>query len=116
MIVRKQTFVTAYAIGLYIHFLINLGVAGYLLFVILHTTREDTDVLCQDSISSHSKGQGQCSTVFNAIRDIYAALASIVLIIELCESFPYISRITLIGFRWGNCCNALRIPSAWRET
>lgn len=87
MVVRKQTFVTAYAVGLYVHFLINLGVAGYLFFVILHATREDTDVLCQHAISGSSQAQDQCSTAFNTIRGIYAALASIILVIELCESF-----------------------------
>lgn len=82
VIVRKQTFVTAYVVGLYVHFLLNLGVAGYLLFVILHATREDTDVLCQHAISN-SQAQGQCSTLFNAIRGAYAALASLILVIEL---------------------------------
>lgn len=81
-IVRKQTFVTAYTIGLYVHFLLNLGVAGYLLFVILHATSKDTDVLCQHAINN-PQTQGQCSTLFNTIRGIYAALASIILIIEL---------------------------------
>jgi hypothetical protein len=85
VIVRKQTFVTAYAVGLYVHFLLNLGVAGYLFSVILHATREDTNVLCQHAINN-SQGQSQCSTVFNAIRGAYAALASAILIIELCES------------------------------
>jgi len=82
VIVRKQTFVTAYAVGLYVHFLLNLGVAGYLFSVILHATREDTNVLCQHAINS-TQGQGQCSTVFNAIRGVYAGLASIILVIEL---------------------------------
>jgi len=82
VIVRKQTFVTAYAVGLYVHFLLNLGVAGYLFSVILHATREDTNVLCQHAVSN-SQGQSQCSTVFNAIRGAYAALASAILIIEL---------------------------------
>lgn len=83
---RKQTFVTAYAIGLYVHFLINLGVAGYFLFVILHGTRVDSDVLCQNALSGHEGAQQQCSTLFNAIRGVYAVLASVILIIELCES------------------------------
>ncbi|KAI9455339.1 hypothetical protein BJY52DRAFT_1103344, partial [Lactarius psammicola] len=81
-IVRKQTFVTAYAIGLYVHFLVNLGVAGYLLFVILHATRKDTAVLCQHAISN-SQAQDQCSSLFDTIRGIYAALASVILIVEL---------------------------------
>ncbi len=87
VIVRKQTFVTAYAVGLYVHFLVNLGVAGYLLFVILHATRKDTVVLCQHAINNE-QAQDQCSKVFNTIRGTYAALASVILVIELCESFP----------------------------
>jgi len=82
-IVRKQSFVTAYVIGLYVHFLINLGAAGYLLFVILNGTREDNDVLCQQALSSHTGAQGQCSTLFNTIRDVFVALVSVILIIEL---------------------------------
>ena len=85
---RKQAFVTAYAVGLYVHFLLNLGVAGYLLVVIVHATRADTKALCQNAISN-TQGQDQCSTVFNAIRGAYAALASLILVIELCESFPH---------------------------
>jgi hypothetical protein len=82
VIVRKQTFVTAYAVGLYVHFLLNLGVAGYLFSVILHATREDTNVLCQHAINN-TQGQSQCSTLFNTIRNAYAALASLILVIEL---------------------------------
>ncbi|KAI0300984.1 hypothetical protein B0F90DRAFT_1574850, partial [Multifurca ochricompacta] len=81
-IVRKQTFVTAYAIGLYIHFVINLSVAGYLLFAILHATRSDTVTLCQHALKN-SQTQDQCETLFDTIRGVYAGLASIILIIEL---------------------------------
>jgi hypothetical protein len=84
-IVRKLTFATAYAIGLYVHFLINLGVAAYLLFIILHATRTDTVALCQHAIKN-AQAQGQCGSLFTAIRGLYAGLASIVLLVELCES------------------------------
>jgi len=81
-IVRKLTFVTAYAIGLYIHFLINLIVAGYLLFVILHATRTDTAALCQHALKN-SQSQSQCESLFDAIRGLYAGLATFLLIVEL---------------------------------
>ncbi|KAH8996543.1 hypothetical protein EDB86DRAFT_2919219 [Lactarius hatsudake] len=82
VIVRKQTFVTAYAIGLYVHFLLNLGVAGYLLSVVLHATSKDTVALCQHAINN-TQAQDQCSSLFNTIRGTYAALASIILVVEL---------------------------------
>ncbi|KAI9507447.1 hypothetical protein F5148DRAFT_981447 [Russula earlei] len=81
-IVRKLTFMTAYAIGLYIHFLINLIVAGYLLFVILHTTQTDTAALCQHALKN-AQAQNQCASLFGAIRGVYAALATLVLVVEL---------------------------------
>lgn len=111
---RKQAFVTAYAVGLYVHFLLNLGVAGYLLVVIVHATRTDTKALCQNAISN-TQGQDQCSTVFNAIRGAYAALASLILVIELCESFPHPIPPILIGDRRGNCGDALCLPGTCRE-
>ncbi|KAI0250380.1 hypothetical protein BJV78DRAFT_1128023 [Lactifluus subvellereus] len=81
-IVRKQTFVTAYAVGLYIHFLINFGVAMYFLAVILHATHEDTVVLCQHALRN-PQSQDQCGSLFGAIRGVYAGLVSVVLVIEL---------------------------------
>ncbi|KAH9171978.1 hypothetical protein EDB89DRAFT_1036650 [Lactarius sanguifluus] len=82
VIVRKQTFLTAYAVGLYVHFLVNLGVAGYLLSVVLHATSKDTVTLCQHAIDN-TQAQDQCSSLFNTIRGTYAALASVVLVVEL---------------------------------
>ncbi|KAH9985981.1 hypothetical protein BJV74DRAFT_546556 [Russula compacta] len=81
-IVRKLTFVTPYAIGLYIHFLVNFSVAMYLLFAILHSTRTDTVVLCQH-VLSNAQSQGQCDSIFGAIRGVYAVLASLILVVEL---------------------------------
>ena len=83
-IVRKLTFVTAYTIGLYIHFFINLIVAAYLFYVILHATHADTVNLCQHALKN-AQSQGQCESLFSTIRGVYAALASFVLIVELCE-------------------------------
>jgi hypothetical protein len=81
-IVRKLSFVTAYAIGLYIHFLINLSVASYLLFVILHATNTDTVTLCQN-VLKNEQAKDQCDSLFDSIRGLYAGLASFVLVVEL---------------------------------
>jgi len=91
-IVRKLTFVTAYTIGLYIHFFINLGVAAYLLSVILHATRADTVTLCQHALTN-AQSQNQCDSLFDTIRGVYAALASFILIVELCESIRLTSLV-----------------------
>ena len=81
---RKLTLATTYAIGLYIHFLINLTVAGYILFVILHTTHTDAVTLCQTVLKNqHTKNE--CNSIFDSIRDLYASVASFILIVELCE-------------------------------
>jgi hypothetical protein len=81
-IVRKLSFVTAYAVGLYIHFLINLSVASYLLFVILHSTNADTVTLCQN-VLTNQQAKAQCDSLFDSIRGLYAGLASFILVVEL---------------------------------
>jgi len=81
-IVRKQTFVTAYMVGLYVHFLINLIVALYLLVLILHSTHIDTVILCQHALKN-AQAQGQCATLFDSVRGLYAGLASFILVVEL---------------------------------
>ena len=89
---RKLTFVTAYTIGLYIHFFINLSVAIYLLYVILHATRADAVALCQHALTN-AQSQNQCDTLFDTIRGVYAGLASFILIVELCESIRLTSLV-----------------------
>ena len=91
-IVRKLTFVTAYTIGLYVHFFINLSVAIYLLNVILHATRTDAVALCQNALRN-AQSQDQCDSLFDTIRRVYAGLASFILIVELCECTPLTSLV-----------------------
>lgn len=81
---RKLTLATTYAVGLYIHFLINLIVASYLLFVILHTTHTDTVTLCQN-VLKNQQSKDECNSIFESIRGLYAGTASFILIVELCE-------------------------------
>jgi hypothetical protein len=82
--VRKLTLATTYAVGLYIHFLINLSVATYLLFVILHTTHTDTVALCQN-VLVNQQSKEQCNSIFDSIRRLYAGIAFFILTVELCE-------------------------------
>jgi len=81
-IVRKLTLATTYAVGLYIHFLINLIVATYLLFVILHTTHTDTVALCQN-VLVNQQSKDQCNSIFDSIRRLYAGIAFSILTVEL---------------------------------
>jgi hypothetical protein len=82
--VRKLTLATTYAVGLYIHFLINLIVAIYLLFVILHATQNDTVALCQN-VLTNQQAKDQCHSIFDSIRGLYAGTTFFILIVELCE-------------------------------
>ncbi|KAI0058070.1 hypothetical protein BV25DRAFT_1310005 [Artomyces pyxidatus] len=86
-IVRKQTFVTAYCIGLYIHFVLNLGVAGYFLFVIVHATHSDAVAACQHAITN-TDAQGQCTNLLGVAKWIYVTVASVLLFVELCTPSP----------------------------
>lgn len=83
-IVRKLSLATIYAVGLYIHFLINLIVASYLLFVILHATQTDTVALCQNVLKNQQTADN-CDSIFDSIRGLYAGTASLILTVELCE-------------------------------
>jgi hypothetical protein len=82
--VRKLTLATAYAVGLYIHFLINLIVALYLLSVILNTTHADAVALCQN-VLKNQQSKDECNSIFDSIRGLYAGIGSLVLTVELCE-------------------------------
>ncbi|KAA1473879.1 hypothetical protein DENSPDRAFT_759162, partial [Dentipellis sp. KUC8613] len=81
-IVRKVTFVTSYCTGLYIHFLINIGVAGYFLAQILHAEHSDAIQACKDAIQD-PKAQEQCLGLLGIAKGLYAAIASILLVFEL---------------------------------
>ncbi|KAI0035553.1 hypothetical protein K488DRAFT_27857, partial [Vararia minispora EC-137] len=81
-IVRKQTFVNTYCIGLYVHFLVHLGVAAYLLTMLIRTSHTDRVVACQDAIQNPTTQQ-QCRDLLNLITGIFAGGASALLVLEL---------------------------------
>lgn len=85
-IVRKQTFVQTYAYLLYIHFVLNIAVAGYLLYVISHFSENATVTACQQAIQNPD-GEQQCTSLLKIAKGVYFVVAALVLLVELCKSF-----------------------------
>ncbi|KAI3619024.1 hypothetical protein WG66_000610 [Moniliophthora roreri] len=81
-IVRKQVFVQIYAYIIYVHFVINVAVAGYLLYVVTHFSSTAIEKACQGTVQD-AGAQEQCSDFLRTGRGIFIAIAAIVLITEL---------------------------------
>ncbi|KAF8210350.1 hypothetical protein K438DRAFT_1570905, partial [Mycena galopus ATCC 62051] len=66
-IVRKQAFVQIYAYFIYFHFILNLGVAIFLVVELVKVSTTDQAKLCELAI--HNTGaQSQCTGIFKVIR------------------------------------------------
>ncbi|ETW80729.1 hypothetical protein HETIRDRAFT_101844 [Heterobasidion irregulare TC 32-1] len=85
-VVRKQSFVTAYCYALYAHFLVNLAVASYFLYVILHAEHAAATRACEDAIED-AGAQGQCLGLLRFAAGIYGGLAGGLLALELYGAF-----------------------------
>ncbi|KAF9465082.1 hypothetical protein BDZ94DRAFT_1255258 [Collybia nuda] len=81
-IVRKQTFVQAYAYFIYVHFLLNVAVAGFLLYMVTHFTANAQVAACQKSIQNQ-EGKEQCTGLLKIAQGVYFVVAAVVLLIEL---------------------------------
>ncbi|KDR75832.1 hypothetical protein GALMADRAFT_248557 [Galerina marginata CBS 339.88] len=81
-IVRKQSFTQIYAYILYVHFIINLGVAAYLTYEVTRVTTKFENLACQAAIKD-PQAQGQCTGFLTFARWVYLAIASTVLLVEL---------------------------------
>ncbi|KAI0314091.1 hypothetical protein OF83DRAFT_1248303 [Amylostereum chailletii] len=81
-VVRKQSFVTAYCVGLYIHFFLNLGVAGYFIYELVHTAREDAETACKNTITDPG-AQDQCVGLLHIATGIFIGVASAILALEI---------------------------------
>ncbi|TFK25680.1 hypothetical protein FA15DRAFT_755597 [Coprinopsis marcescibilis] len=83
-IVRKQSFVQAYAYILYVHFVCNIGSAAYLLYAIVEFQRRFDKEACQDTIGNTVSGtQEQCSGFLRLTKTVYIVVAAVVLFLEL---------------------------------
>ncbi|KAJ7096247.1 hypothetical protein C8R44DRAFT_812529 [Mycena epipterygia] len=81
-VVRKQLFVQIYAYFIYVHFIINLGVAIYLLYMIVHVSTTDQVKACQLAIQN-TTAQAQCTGLLKIGLGVYGAVAAIVLLAEM---------------------------------
>ncbi|KAJ4483348.1 hypothetical protein J3R30DRAFT_3447781 [Lentinula aciculospora] len=81
-IVRKQLFILIYTYFIYIHFVINLAVAGFFLYVVLHFSSSTITQACDDTIKN-SGAQSQCTGILSDFKTIYIVVALLVLFIEL---------------------------------
>jgi len=81
-VVRKQSFVQIYAYFIYFHFILNLGVAIFLLYELVHVSTTDQVKACQDAIQN-TGAQSQCTGIFKVGLEVYGAVAGIVLLTEL---------------------------------
>jgi hypothetical protein len=71
-----------------VHFVLNLGVAIWFLVVVTQTADSATKHLCDPSVAGDA--QTQCDQLFSFGSAVYIVLASLVLLIELCEWPPFI--------------------------
>ncbi|RDB24985.1 hypothetical protein Hypma_007857 [Hypsizygus marmoreus] len=81
-IVRKQLFVQIYAYFIYVHFLLNIAIAGYLLYVVTHFSANATVKACQETIQNQ-QAKEQCTGLLKIARGVYFVVAAIVLLVEL---------------------------------
>jgi len=80
-VVRKQSFVQAYAYFLYGHLLFNIAVAAYFLWVVTHFSQTAAYRGCVDSIRS-SESEDQCVDLLKVVKGLYIAASTIVILIE----------------------------------
>jgi len=81
-VVRKQLFVQIYAYFIYFHFLLNLGVAAYLLWFLVHVSTTDQVKACQLAIQN-TTAQQQCTGLLKIGLGVYGGVAGVVLLTEL---------------------------------
>ncbi|KAG6849565.1 hypothetical protein H0H93_007346, partial [Arthromyces matolae] len=81
-IVRKQLFLRIYAYFLYVHFVLNIGVAAYLLYVVAHFSANATAKACQSTIENE-QAKSQCTGLLKVATGVYVTVTTLVLLIEL---------------------------------
>ncbi|TEB38201.1 hypothetical protein FA13DRAFT_1761465 [Coprinellus micaceus] len=80
-IVRKQSFLQVYAWFLYVHLILNLGVAIYLFVVLTQFHSNAIRVACENTIGN-AEAQDQCKGVLTVAGKVFIAVTAIVLVME----------------------------------
>jgi hypothetical protein len=86
-IAKKLVFVRIYAYFLYFHFVLNIAIAIYLMYQIVHAANTDVVAACERVTTEGTKAQ--CSGLFKIAKQVYFAVAGGLLIAELCEFWSY---------------------------
>jgi len=81
-IVRKQTFVQAYAYFIYVHFILNIAVAGYLIFMVTHFSTNAQVKACQGTIKN-AQAKDQCTGLLSIAQGVYFVVVAFVLLVEM---------------------------------
>ncbi|KAF8664370.1 hypothetical protein AX16_000742 [Volvariella volvacea WC 439] len=81
-VVRKQTFVQAYAYIIYFHFFLNLGVAIYFLYVITRVGQNAAMVACLETIQNED-AEDQCVDLLKIAKAVYIVVSTIVILTEM---------------------------------
>jgi len=84
-IARKQLFVVIYAYIIYVHFVLNIAVAAFLLWTITRGVSTAEVKVCQDSLQNQDT-KAQCTGLLRVATGVYFAVAAIVLLVEMCTS------------------------------
>ncbi|KAG7098615.1 hypothetical protein E1B28_000537 [Marasmius oreades] len=81
-IVRKQSFVQTYAYILYVHFVLNLAVAVYLLVMVTKAASTAVVKACQQTVKN-TGAQDQCTGLLKSVRLVIVGVSAVVLFVEL---------------------------------
>ncbi|KAG6900264.1 hypothetical protein C0993_000717 [Termitomyces sp. T159_Od127] len=80
-IVKKQLFVQIYTYFIYVHFILNMAVAGYLCYIVSRFSANADAQACHGAIQD-PQGQVQCTGLLKVTRYFYYAIAATVLLVE----------------------------------
>lgn len=116
-VARKQSFVQAYAYFVYAHFVLNLVVAIYFLWVVTHFSQTAARFACQESIST-SEAEDQCISLVKVLKAAYFILSILVIMVEMCTpclSYPLPYFLFMLFNRRGDHRCAICKPDQRRE-
>jgi hypothetical protein len=123
--VRKLLFVRIFAYTTYVHFVINIGVAAYLLYILTKFSNRAAYNACIKTITD-ADTRKQCQGFLQIANEVYFVVAGSVLLIEMCKPFSsvlvpiqrqFISLIVanIFVFRRRIYCSQIHQPGAKAE-
>jgi hypothetical protein len=109
VVARKYLFLTIYAYFIYVHFFINVAIATYFLWMVVHGANRAIVKACQGAVKDMG-GQDQCEGLLKITKQVYVAVASLVLLVEMCASIAFSclqGRFSRLLLRWSHPCDPL---------